>query len=84
MTDHLPAVRWCCHVRGPDDMIPAPDYATALKWADVCLAIDRVRAKANDPLMPYLSAVPALWPYSPEQHAARLPESEGYFLAGKS
>lgn len=70
---------WCCHVRGPDDVLPAPNYATALKWADICLAQDRITAKANDPNLPYLSAVPSPWPWSAEAHAKSLPDSESYF-----
>jgi hypothetical protein len=72
-------VLWCCHVRGPDDLLPAPDYATALKWADICLAHDRLSAKANDPFTPFLSAVPAPWLGSPESHAEELPNSAAYF-----
>lgn len=71
---------WCCHVRGPDEVHAAPDYATALTWADVCLAIDRMVDHSDD-LMPFLSATPALWPHSAESHAEDLPKSIAYFSA---
>lgn len=76
-------ILWCCHVRGPDDMVPAPDYETALKWADILLALDRLAAKHNNPNTPMASAVPAPWRGSAESHAAELPNSATYFGLGE-
>ena len=84
MTVRTSEMLWCCHVRGPDDVLPAPDYATALRWADLCLEIDRVTARENDDNWPYLSAVPAPWPHSPALHAEYLPKSEAYFAGSAS
>ncbi len=77
MTDIL----WCCHVRGPDDVHAAPDYATALKWADYLLDLDRATDHHKDPWLPYFSAIVAPWPYSAESHAEDLPKSMAYFAA---
>lgn len=71
---------WCCHVRGPDDVHPAPDYETALKWADYINSLnwrgpkgESVAVASIDDLI--LRAVPAPWPWSAEEHALRLAES---------
>lgn len=71
-------VLWCCHVRGPDEVHAAPDYKTALAWSDQLLEIDREIDHSNE-FMPFLSAVPAIWPHSPESHAADLAKSTAYF-----
>jgi hypothetical protein len=77
---------WCCHVRGPDDVYAAPDYATALVWADV---LNELNWNSRDPRYPkpisfknpekyedcLIKAVPAIWPHSPESHAEDLPKS---------
>jgi len=76
-------ILWCCHVRGPDDVHAAPDYATALAWADACTEVDRL-IDHSDNLMPFLSAVPAPWPYSVESHAEDLPKSVVYFSAPRA
>jgi hypothetical protein len=69
---------WCCHVRGPDDVLAAPDYATALAWSDQLLEIDR-DVDHSDADRPFLSAVPAPWPYSEADHAANIKKSADYF-----
>ena len=74
------AVLWCCHVRGPDDVHAAPDYETALKWADMTNAINwRGIGGKIDPPASYddclLKAVPAPWPWSAEAHAENMPKS---------
>ena len=77
-------ILWCCHVRGPDDVYAAPDYETALKWADMTNAINR-RGRGGKIESPasyddcLLKAVPALWPWSPESHAEGLPKSIAEF-----
>lgn len=73
-------ILWCCHVRGSDDVHAAPDYATALKWSDLLNAVNwdsprrtvRPPASYRDCL---IKAVPAIWPWSAEQHAADLRKS---------
>jgi hypothetical protein len=76
-------ILWCCHVRGPDDVHAAPDYATALKWCDSLTSRDRDMVDAGEcvPLLPFLNAVPAVWPHSAESHATDLPKSIAYFSA---
>lgn len=63
-------VLWSMHVRGPDDVWAAPDYDTALEWADM----------VNYELAPrfpdiLLRATPMLWPWGAERHAESLPRS---------
>lgn len=68
----MTSILWCCHVRGPDDVWAAPDYDTALKWSDICLELDRRPNRPEN--FPFLSAVPAPWPYSAESWARSLEE----------
>lgn len=72
-------ILWCCHVRGPDDVHAAPDYETALKWADIVNEIDyrflREGTFGTSALVPMMCAVPAPWPWSAEAHAEGLPKS---------
>lgn len=59
---------WCLHHIGPDDVHPAPDFATAQKWADWA---NRRFAEHSD-----LSRfVVAIWPWSAERHAEGLAKS---------
>lgn len=68
----MPDNLWCCHVRGSDDVYPAPDYATALKWVDITNALNwRGPKRSIEPPQ----AVPALWPGTAETHAEFLPLS---------
>lgn len=72
---------WCCHVRGPDDVYAAPDYETALKWADMTNALNW---RGHHPLSYddcLIKAVPAPWPYSAESHAENLPKSIADFTS---
>jgi hypothetical protein len=63
---------WCCHVRGPDDVHPAPDYETALTWSD--WINDRFGPHTReDENYPIMRAAPAIWPWSAARHAAALP-----------
>lgn len=67
---------WCLHVRASDDVHPAPDYETALKWADYMFeTFDRTAILSGDEDMVLLRAVPAPWPWSAESHAADLEKS---------
>ena len=63
-------VLWMMHVRGPDDIYPAPDYATAVQWCDyVNYELTEGRFKV------LLRAVPAFWTGSPESHAEGLADA---------
>lgn len=69
MTDQPKDTRlWCLHHIGPDDMHPAPDFATAQKWADYS---NRTFAKYAD----VSRFVVALWPWRPAAHAEGLQQS---------
>lgn len=57
-------VLWMVHVRGPDDIHPAPNYETAVEWADYANSLDGL-----------LKAVPAIWTGSQESHVANLPKA---------
>lgn len=79
-------ILWCCHVRGPDDLYAAPDYATALKWADITNAYNwRDRGGTAQPPASFddclLKAAPAPWPWSAVAHAENLPKSIRDFTA---
>lgn len=75
-------ILWCCHVRGPDEVYAAPNYETALRWADICLTMDRKpRRNENEP---YLSAVVAPYPHGAASFAENLPKSLQVFASRKS
>ena len=61
---------WMMHVRGPDDIYPAPDYVTALAWCDYL----NVRADETGTDV-QCSAVPAIWCGTPASHAAGLADA---------
>lgn len=61
---------WCCYVRGPDDLVPTPDYESAVALADWFTAVDR--GNIADEMCPLFSAIPMLWTYGAEEHAAWL------------
>lgn len=63
-------ILWMMHVRGPDDIYPAPDYETAVAWCDY---VNDVLAKAVPEVV--TKAVPAIWTGSPESHADGLPDA---------
>lgn len=63
-------ILWMMHVRGPDDIYPAPDYDTAVAWCDY---VNDVLAKRLPDVM--MKAVPAVYPRTREEHAAGLPDA---------
>ena len=63
-------ILWMMHVRGPDDIYPAPDYETAVAWCD---HVNDVLAKRLPDVM--MKAVPAVYPRTREEHAAGLPDA---------
>lgn len=77
MTDKQPLL-WCAHIRGPDDVVPCADYDSALELCDYLLhKFDRGAHHHKDDNWPYMSAVPALWPWSSEDHAMWLAKRSG-------
>lgn len=70
---------WCVHVIGPDDLIPMPDHATAVRGADRFNTWwDRYHADrvAEDPrmaeMLPRVNATVRPWPYGSDEHALAL------------
>lgn len=71
-------ILWCCHVRGPDDVYAvyaAPDYETALRWADIINALNWHGAPPSSYEDCILKAAPAVWPWSAEAHAENVSKS---------
>lgn len=66
---------WCCHVRASDELYAAPDYATALLWADYINLALPPRHEYDS----VMGATPALWPWEPAGHAEDLPKSIAEF-----
>lgn len=67
---------WCCHIKGPDDVIPAPDKATAEAWAARINSTFGTGAAALNVLF---EASAAEWPWDAESHA-KGPSSEYAWL----
>ena len=65
-------ILWCCHVRGPDDVIPTDGYDEAVALADEINNISIELGLKRSPFEWLSRAVPAVWPYSPQLHAADL------------
>ncbi len=64
---------WCCHVYGPDDVLAAPDFATAQTWAKFITDWWGRKEKAADD--PNIRAVVEVWPGDAQSHADALPLS---------
>ncbi len=63
---------WAISVRGPDDLIAAPDAVAAHRGAHRLNAWICERVTADGGLHefePHIWASPVLWPYTPEGHA---------------
>ena len=65
-------ILWCCHVRGPDDVIPTVSYDEAVKLADHINNISIRLGMERSPFEWLSRAVPAVWPHSAESHAEDL------------
>ncbi|WP_454760647.1 hypothetical protein [Caulobacter segnis] len=61
---------WAVHTRGADDIDPATSYEDAVKSCDFMLALDRDNVENEH--WPMASALPVIWPGTPEEHAAAL------------
>ena len=59
---------WAMHLRGPDDIYPAPDHATAQNWCDY--VNDFVAQVGSDV---EVIAAPVHWSGTAEAHAEGLP-----------
>jgi hypothetical protein len=59
---------WCLHHIGPDDVHPAPDFATAQKWADWANTAFAEHAEIS-------RFVVAIWPWDADSHADGLAAS---------
>lgn len=76
---------WCVHVIGPDDVMAAPDYDTALRRS---YAINEALFKArkgrpldeNDPL---IIAHPDKWPWSEDRHTVDLAKQDAIERAAR-
>lgn len=69
-------ILWCLHVRASDDVYPTRSYEQALQFADwITDRFDRFK-QADDPNMPYLRAIPAIWPWDEASHAAGIEHTE--------
>lgn len=64
---------WCCHIRGPDDVIACADYESALNMSDELNAVSqRINAQFPEHEHVWYAAAPALWPHSATAHAEDL------------
>lgn len=66
---------WCVHVLGPDDLIPMPDHATAVRAADRFNTWwQKYRATRQDDgaALPGTPVIVRPWPYAPDEHASAL------------
>lgn len=62
-------VKWCVHVLGPDDMVPAPSHDAAVARANEINKATFGRRGPDDVLC---FAYAAPWPYSDDEHAASI------------
>jgi hypothetical protein len=78
-TGRVERTLWCLHTIGPDDINAAPDFDTAVAWAEYhnrqTEAYTVMRGMQNDPHWPFVRSVVAIWPGTPEAHAESLPDS---------
>jgi hypothetical protein len=75
---------WCVHVEGPNHAVPAPDQATAAKWAGyINEAARQYFARSGSPQRLAIRAKPALWPHSAADHALGPSEEYGWLLRVK-
>lgn len=63
-------VKWCVHVLGSDDVIPAPSHDAAVVRAREMNKAVHSRAGSSDDVLCFAYAAP--WPYSDDEHAAAI------------
>ncbi len=66
---------WCMHVSGMDEVHPAPDRATAQRWAARWTADFARRVPDPGPSDPVMNFTVQEWPWSPQKHADGLANS---------
>lgn len=80
--DGGPAIElWAVNIQGPDDMVAAPDYLSALRMANAFNAW-WLRLKTKEPLHeydPHLWAVPVEWTGSSDSYADDLENENGEY-----
>ena len=73
---------WAVNVQGPDDMIPAPDEATARRWAlEINTTAAQAFARDPSPNDPAIHAEVAPWPHDAASHAQGPGEEYGWLLS---
>ncbi len=76
---------WAVSVAGPDDLVPAPDRATADLWAQRMNArFEMIMSKDPHPCDPRVSASVVPWPYSAEAHAGGPGAEYAWVQAGET
>jgi hypothetical protein len=73
---------WCVCVQGPDDVIPAPDFDTARRWANRMNALTDAAAKRriDDEHMPICNSVVIRWPHDAASHAEGPSDDDKWLL----
>lgn len=61
---------WAMHILGPDDVIPMPSYAEALRQCDALNRSVWSREGAPDDVLAF--AIPAVWAWTKDEHAEAL------------
>lgn len=73
MTTDTETTLWCCHIRGPDDVIPAKDHATAVAMAkEINAHSAKIQGHLPENERVLFEAAAAPWPWSAESHAKDL------------
>lgn len=62
---------WCVEMRGMDEFYPSQSLAAAREHAHALNELIKARGKDDD-YEPNVWAVPSLWPWGAEDHAAEL------------
>jgi len=65
---------WCCHVRGPDDLLPAATELDAHRMANE--TNQKFGGPQSDRNMPVISAIVIEWPYDAASHAEELAKAK--------
>ncbi|MEJ0092029.1 MAG: hypothetical protein WDN46_00870 [Methylocella sp.] len=83
-TSAPPAIQWCAHVRGPDDLVPVMSYEDAVAVSDwINSTSERFNSARPAEQKVMMIAMPALWPASgdhAEWYAKRSEKNSDYPL----
>lgn len=66
---------WCMHVSGMDEVHPAPDRATAQRWAAQFTVAHYRRNPSAHPFDPVMNFTVQEWPHAADRHAEGLAAS---------